>query len=253
MITRRQTLGILGMAAAFPWVTFAESKPASKKKGWCGDDDSLHELFRASWYYSWQPTTSSSSTMEFVPMIKSEHNIESIPRIGEATEGSALLGFNEPEQETQGNVTLERALELWPQLVAFAEKRNLRLGSPAPSSNGKGMKWFEAFMDEANRRKLRVDFIAMHWYRSRSAADFEGFIKDLTRKYRRPIWITEFNGWSGPEKENYDFLKGTLRFMERASSNVERYAYFNPHPGEPHSLLNLDGSLTRMGELYRDT
>ena len=47
-------------------------------------------------------------------------------------------------------------------------------------------------------------------------------------------------------------LKGdSLRFLSR-SRGVERYAYFNPAKGKPHSLLKEDGSLSRMGELYRD-
>ncbi len=66
-----------------------------------------------------------------------------------------------------------------------------------------------------------------------------------------PIWITEFNGWSGPERENYDFLRKTLRFPER-SKDIERYAYFEPGKGKEHSLFKNHGSLTRMGELYLD-
>lgn len=27
-----------------------------------------------------------------------------------------------------------------------------------------------------------------------------------------PVWLTEFNGWSGTERDNYDFLKQALRF-----------------------------------------
>ncbi len=33
---------------------------------------------------------------------------------------------------------------------------------------------------------------------------------------------------------------------------IERYAYFEPGKGKEHSLFKKDGSLTRMGELYRD-
>ena len=60
-----------------------------------------------------------------------------------------------------------------------------------------------------------------------------------------------FNGWTGPERENHDFLKKTLRFLER-SKDVERYAYFEPGKGKEHSLFKKDGGLSRMGELYRD-
>ena len=106
-------------------------------------------------------------------------------------------------------------------------------------------------MEEVKAKKLRVDFIALHWYRSRDPGAFEDWVKGIVRKYKRPVWITEFNGWNGPEKENRDFLRKTLKFMER-SKDVERYAYFEPGKGKNHSLLRADGSLSRMGELYRD-
>lgn len=253
MISRRNALVMLAATAAFPWATLAQSASASRKKGWCGGNPDLHDLFKVHWYYNWMPVDRSPGTAEFVPMIKSERSTDALARIEDTSGISSLLGFNEPERESQGNLSLERALELWPQLGAVAERRNLRLGSPAPSSDKKGMDWFHAFMTMAIQRKLRVDFIAMHWYRSRSAEAFEAFVRELTSKYRLPIWITEFNGWSGTEPENYEFLRGALRFLESSRGNVERYAYFNPPAGKPHSLLAEDGSLTRMGKLYRDT
>ena len=38
-----------------------------------------------------------------------------------------LLGFNEPDLAEQANMTVEKALELWPRL----EATGMRLGSPA--------------------------------------------------------------------------------------------------------------------------
>ena len=96
-----------------------------------------------------------------------------------------------------------------------------------------------------------MDASPAHWYRSRSADAFEDFVKDLARSYRLPVWITEFNGWSGPEEEHFDFLKASLKFLDR-SKDVERYAYFEPGKGKPHSLLKDDGSPTRIGELYQN-
>jgi hypothetical protein len=107
--------------------------------------------------------------------------------------------------------------------LAALDGNGARLSSPAPSSDGKGMAWLDRFMEEADKRKLRVDFIAVHWYRSADPAAFEAFLKDLHRKYRRPIWVTEFNGWKVSEREHERFLKGALRVLERLSF-VERYA-----------------------------
>jgi hypothetical protein len=177
-------------------------------------------------------------------MVKAE-NIRGIRNI------KAVLGLNEPERETQGNTTIEEAIKLWPQLVKIAEKEKLRIGSPAPSSDKLGMDWFNEFMKRAKKEKLRVDFVAIHWYRGRNADAFANWLKELDREWGIPIWLTEFNGWSGTEEENYDFLKEALKTLER-EKYVERYAYFEPGKGKDHSLFKADGTLSRMGELYRD-
>ena len=43
------------------------------------------------------------------------------------SEGDDLLGFNEPDQGGQANMTVAQALSLWPQLMATG----MTLGSPA--------------------------------------------------------------------------------------------------------------------------
>ncbi len=212
----------------------------------------MHERFGVHWYYNWMARPGSSDR-EFVPMIKGGKGAHqgNYDRIRELADVTHLLGFNEPERESQGDLELEEALDLWPGLVELAESAGLKLGSPAPSSDKLGMDYFHEFMDRAGRMDYRIDFIAVHWYRSRDPGAFEDFVEELAREYRLPVWVTEFNGWSGPEDEHYDFLKDALRYLER-SRRVERYAYFNPAAGEPHSLLTSDGSLTRLGELYRE-
>lgn len=251
MLDRRRFLSACTAAAFAPAPLFAQSRQPSAKKGWAGGDARMHRLFGAHWYYTWWAGGDGSKDAKFVPMVKRGSDVANLGAIERMQGIDHVLGYNEPERADQGNTTLEKGLELWPKLAALAEKKNLRLGSPAPSSDGKGMKWFEDFMKEAKRRKLKVDFIAVHWYRSRDPDAFEAFVKDLAKTHRLPVWITEYNGWSGTERENHNFLKKTLRFMER-SKDVERYAYFEPGKGKDHSLFKKDGELSRMGELYRD-
>lgn len=256
-MNRRKALQHL--AAALP---FAATLPAiaavkvpagvSPKKGWSGAREDAIKTFGAAWYYNWQAQGKEIRGAEFVPMIKGAKNIGQVDRIGQIRGVKAVLGFNEPERPSQGNTSIDEAIKLWPRLVELAEDEKLRLGSPAPSSDGGGMAWLTEFMSRAKREKLRVDFVAIHWYRGRDGAAFANWLKELDRNWRLPIWLTEFNGWSGTEKENFEFLKSALKTMERSKS-VERYAYFEPGAGKNHSLFKADGSLTRMGELYRDT
>jgi hypothetical protein len=101
-----------------------------------------------------------------------------------------------------------------------------------------------------NELDFRIPDIAVHQYRSRKADDLERFIKELARDYCLPIWLTEFNGWSGPEDEHLEFLGKTLKFLEK-SDDVQRYAHLDPRPGKPHSFYDAEGKPTRLDELYQ--
>ena len=126
----------------------------------------------------------------------------------------------------------------------------LPLGSPSPSSDGGGMAWLRRFMEGVEKRKLRVDFLAVHWYRSANPDELESWLEGLYREYRRPIWLTEFNAqYSGGDRER--FARSAFRMLDRKKF-VHRYAYFTPHPGEPASLFTTDvgGDLTPLGKDY---
>lgn len=232
----------------------AASKVASKKKGCCGLDQETIAKLGGSWYYTWGTHGQANTPLEFVPMIKGRNDLQgegALNKVREMKNITHLLGYNEPERGSQGNLTVEDALNNWPRLEKVALEKDLDLGSPAPSSDGPGMDYFHSFMAQAKTRKLRVDFVAVHWYRSRDAGAFDAFVDDLGKRYKIPVWVTEFNGWSGDEPENYKFLKDALRNLER-NRHVERYAYMEPGKGSPLSLFKGDGSLSRLGELYRD-
>ncbi len=223
----------------------------SLKKGWAGGNHNYIKTFGAHWHYTWSLGNRSKGT-SFVPMLKGKKqtNNNALKTLSSYPNLPHLLGYNEPERAKQGNLSIEEALAFWPKLQALAEKKNSRLGSPAPSSDNGGLNWLDSFMTEAKRRKFKVDFVAVHYYRSHNPDELEDFIDSIAQKYRLPIWLTEFNGWSGSINEHEKFLKQALKFLEK-ERKVERYAYFNPPKGKNHSLLNPDGSLSSLGELYQ--
>jgi hypothetical protein len=233
------------------------------KKGLAGSDPAHAAAVGAAWFYNWGLDGPADAKVEFVPMIKSAGQVR--PDVLEALKGNPrlthLLGFNEPEREDQGNTGVEEALNLWPQLMATG----LRLGSPAPSSDKRGMDWLEAFMKGVEKRKLRVDFIAVHWYKDvtipEAARTFEDWVRDLHKQYRRPVWVTEFAGmnWgfirNPPLKmrDNVRFLEMAARTMERLDG-IERYAWFVTGPDSPAALFAPGDpvKLSPLGETYRD-
>ena len=250
-MNRRHLLSASALASASYCLGRTTREP-SMKKGWAGGNAGAHELFGTHWFYNW--TLGGRNVGDtFVPMVKGKAQAKdhSLQRLEAYSELPVILGYNEPERAKQGNMSVEEALAFWPKLQAVAEKKGSRLGSPAPSSDAGGLKWLDDFMVEAKRQKLKVDFIAIHYYGGTNPDTLEKLIDNTAKEYRLPIWLTEFNGWSGTRKEHEDFLKHALRFLER-ERKVERYAYFNPGKGKPHSLVDNDGSLTSLGELYRD-
>src|ERR1700722_7856517 len=150
-------------------LSFADPASAlSPKKGvgmWSfpGDTQALFAI-EASWFYTWSPDAEAIAPpdgVSFVPMIWGAADVTSENLSLVQTESSILLGFNEPDLQSQSNLSPRQALELWPRLVATG----MRLGSPAPAYGAAtDGGWLETFMKGAAEQGLEVDFICLHWY-----------------------------------------------------------------------------------------
>ena len=265
-MNRRQFLAQATIASALAGVSFAKAEK-STKKGFCGMKQEQAKLLEAVWTYNWGSTGKSEAVLgllrrgaslvadDLVRLRNIENReliatspelFEGVTKMAQEKKANYVLGFNEPERKSQGDLTVAAAIELWPKLEAIG----LPLGSPAPSSDGGGMKWLDEFMAEAKKKKLRIDFLALHWYRSSNSGDFEGWLKEMNRKYRLPIWITEFNAGGGDARVHERFLKDVVKSMDRLKF-VDRYAYFTPGADKPGGLFKSDGSLSELGEFYR--
>lgn len=236
----------------FPWRWTA-------KKGVCGD---IWKKLDVGWYYDWNIAHESTADLEYAPIRQNLY----WPDLGKQDWwkiGSPhLLGYNEPDHKDQSNLTVDQAIAGWPDLLATG----LRLGSPAVSDGGLG--WLYAFMEKADAAGLRVDFVAVHYYRSYShpgdpkgaAAQFYNYLKQIHDRTKRPIWITEFNNganWTKDPKPTAEQEKATIAaFVEMLDRTpfVERYAIYN-WVEDVRRMQNdekNDGPLTPAGEVYRD-
>ena len=238
---------LTGLAATSLRLGAQTPESGSEKKGWGGDLGTTQAL-GGKWYYNWWHGGESAPGVEYVPMVKTHRQVNAaVLNEIKAKGAKTLLCLNEPERKDQGDTTVEKALELWPVLMATG----LRLGSPAPSSDAGGMAWLSKFMEGVKRNKLRVDFIALHWYRSSSAEELKLWLDEIAKEHRRPLWLTEFNSmYSGGDRNK--FARDAWKVLDR-HSKVERYAYFNAPIGQPGSLFqNKDyRTLTELGEDYK--
>lgn len=201
-----------------------------------GVNEALRDV-RAGWFYNWASDlqgVGKPAGTEFVPMIWGAGAVTPQQLDKAKSLGTTLLGFNEPDMSGQANMSVERALSLWPQL----QGTGMRLGAPAVAFGGdQAGGWLDRFMSGAAAQGRRVDFIPLHWYGSDfSAAAVEhlrGYLQAVYNRYRKPIWLTEY--------ALIDFTQATPRYPSQAQQSafvtnstamlqglsfVERYAWF---------------------------
>ncbi|MET7948362.1 sigma-70 family RNA polymerase sigma factor [Micromonospora sp. NPDC005324] len=220
---------------------------------------------RASWYYTWgtqHPGISTPRGATFVPMIRSAENVTAAELARAKAAGPYLLTFNEPDLPEQANMTVEQALNLWPQLMATGSK----LGSPAvawgaPDPQG----WLDRFMTGARARGHRVDFITLHWFgadftTATAVAQLRQYLQAVYQRYRKPIWLTEFalirfaGGASQfpSQQEQAAFLTAATAMLGQLPY-LQRYAWFGlPATDKDRSGLFSDGTeATVVGRAFQ--
>jgi len=229
------------------------------KKGMAGWDSQLPR-FNANWLYNWGWSTSQSLTPSqvFAPMQWGNWGVGTLNNVTEKP--LCVLGFNEPDQTGQANMTTAQAIALWPSLQAL----NLPLVSPACANDFGG--WLADFYSQIAAKGYRVDYTAYHWYANPSASGLMSTLQSAYNTWGRAVWLTEFSpvDWAGTatwtEQDNYRFL---AEFMWQAEDQVwfKRYSLFlfsgtpsvNPWDGNGHrgdTFMPDNYTLTPYGELY---
>ena len=243
------------------------------KKGWVGSYwkemvkglqyvEEQCDKTHSTWFYNWGSTATSTRNpdtehlylnQEFVPMKWGAGG--SWNKLYALEDVTHILGYNEPDHAEQSNVSVERAIEEWP----LMQQTGLRLGSPATTD----FAWLYNFMNEANRRNYRVDYVAIHAYwGGLSPHEWYTRLREIHERTKRPLWITEWNNGANWTKENWpsgtekqqqkqlNDIKGILQVMDTCSF-VERYSIYN-WVEEKRYMLKPNGTLTPAGEYYKD-
>lgn len=232
----------------FPWRWTA-------KKGIAGN---IPGNLNVRWYYNWNIDQNSTLDWEYVPIRQNRW----WPTLGQnwQTRGAShLLGYNEPDSSSQANIAVGDAIWSWPDLLATG----LRVGSPATTDGG-WSSWLYPFLSQADAAGLRVDFVAVHYYRcydpsnpAGAANQMYNALKGIYDQVKRPLWITEWNNganWTGCADPTYAQQQACLNAMLDMLENapfVERYALYN-WVEDVRRLQWDDGSLTSAGVTYRD-
>ncbi len=231
----------ISFVRVFPWRW-------SGKKGWAG---AVEPLVDPLWSYDWDNSTASSLDNEYVPM-RHDANWNSYANINNKTKSTHALGFNEPDQANQANMTVAQAIAAWPNLLASG----LRLGSPSPSDAGVGLTWLYSFIAQADALNYRVDFVPVHFYKGGwTAAQFTNWCHDIYVNTGRPVWVTEFNNganWTCCEPtlaSQATIINSFINALDNAPY-VERYSIYN-WVGTNRAMVT-GGALTPAGQVYHD-
>jgi hypothetical protein len=216
----------------------------------------------ASWYYTWSTTHSGISGPGFVPMIWGPGSVTAQALAQAKAAGPYLLGFNEPDLSSQSNMSVDSALNLWPQLASTGQT----LGSPAVASGGATAGgWLDRFMSGAAAKGYRVDFIALHWYGSdfvtaNAVNQLRTYLQAVYDRYHKPIWLTEYalikfsNGGSTyPTQDQQAAFVTASAKMLAGLPFVARYAWFAlpaSDTGDSTGLFRSGPQVTAVGRAF---
>jgi hypothetical protein len=259
-------------AVAIPAASLAarvDPKRGVASAKYLSSNPSVLARLHTSWAYDWSwEAPPRGAGVEWVPMIwgggsVTTASIASLTDDRRSGRARVLLGFNEPDSGSQSNITPERAAALWPRL----QSTGLRLGSPAPAVPGDG--WLGRFMAIARARRLRVDFIALHYYQDftdpHAVDELRAELTAIHRRFGKPIWITEIGAidiraWgehmhalpTGALANSY--MRKLLAMLDQLSF-VQRYAWFTANCWQAPdcrygSLVDGRGRLTERGLIY---
>lgn len=199
------------------------------------------------WYYDYGLTTNFSSDQEFVPMVFSLRTLATI------TNCRVVMGFNEPDNVNQSNMSVADAISNWSTITNNA----VSVGSPATAGNPlTANSWLSGFMSQ----RPKVDFITVHWYKGCDANLFIADITAIIAAYNLPVWVTEFapqttaQSTSLPTKYTQDqmntFINTTVAWMN-SQPMVARFAWHDSKVGTS-AIFTTQGDLTLTGQSYRD-
>ena len=237
-----------------------------------GNAAAIVSNLRSYWYYTWGTKGVSGTTAKFTPMIYGigngnsdvENNLRELDQLRPLPE--FVLAYNEPDLSQK----IAPNDKTWTKSYAPRLPPGVIPVSPASSSVND---WFQEFMKGENAAKF--DRVAIHLYEDvqandpaavdKAVADFERRMK-IVEKFKKPVWVTEFGlaTWHATKESPAKFTDAQAAcFMAQVlpylEEHAERYAWFSPgpdgktplYPTLPDALWNLDGSLTPLGELYK--
>jgi hypothetical protein len=232
----------------------------------CGYDDPVrlaHEVdeLRVAWVWNWQTDPPLFPGVESVPCIWDGSKI-GVPLGGNS---QWVIGFNEPDDRAQANMTPAQAAREWRRIETTYPDR--KLASPQVMVWGDRWleEWYAAYQALYGRRP-KIDAIAVHTYYGNSLAAYQEQVRYYIALAERwdidEVWVTEFAIAPVLDRTLRQALDETTAYVAwlNAQPKVTRYA---PWTNRIECMSNIipdgifdtpfyatNGQITEMGRRY---
>lgn len=205
----------------------------------------------------WYPGDARSLGLRPFPMLWGEKQVGDFSRLVKPGYADVALGFNEPNQRGQADMSPQRGAQLWRQYLQPLAHQGYQLGSPATTSAPSGMVWMKDFFSACGG--CTVNFITIHYY-DVSAQGFIDYVTNFHNTFNRPVVPTEyacqnFNGGAQCTRdETWGFHQRIKGWMDSTSWIPYYFPFgaFRDMQGVNvfNQLMNPDGSPTPLGWSY---
>jgi len=205
----------------------------------------------------WKPEGADEAGFKFLPMLWGNKQISDFKKLVVEKYADTVLGFNEPNQDGQSNMSPEAAASLWKQYIDPLKNKGYNLISPACTNAPSGKDWMKKFIDACN--DCQLDGIAIHFYGT-DPQQMISYMQDMHSTFQKPIWPTEFacqnfgGGAQCSTAQVFDFMKTVKSFMDNTDWVAHYFAFGalsdmgNVNPA--NQLLGGNGYPTQLGQLY---
>ncbi|KAI9001195.1 glycosyl hydrolase catalytic core-domain-containing protein [Trametes punicea] len=210
--------------------------------------------------YDWgvdKPTDADKLGYQFWPMLwgGDQDKIDAFEAAIKPGYGTIILGFNEPNEQGQSNMTPQDAADLWKKHIEPKRAMGYKLCSPAMSSRPNGQQWMQEFM-QACGNECTIDYQCLHWY-DIGFDKLQTYLENYHNMFGLPVLLTEFAdqnfnaGGQATMDEIWSFMGQALKYFDETDWILAACPFGIMHDlqgvNELNLLQNPDGTPTDLG------
>ncbi|KDQ29173.1 hypothetical protein PLEOSDRAFT_1089032 [Pleurotus ostreatus PC15] len=206
----------------------------------------------------WIPAKAKSLGFAPAPMLWGEKQLSDFKKLVKPGYANIAMGFNEPDQGGQANMSPSRGCSLWWENLNPLKDQGYQLISPACTNAPSGTQWMKDFMGCC--RDCRIDAVATHFYGTSAQALIQ-HVTDIHNLFGKDVWVTEFacqnfggSGGQCSKAQVNEFMDTVTGFFDNTPWVKAYFAFgamhdmFNVNPD--NQLMGADGKPNALGRKY---